>query len=144
MEISWGVVGAMENIINTTLDYTSERKQFSKSLDSFQLVQNDLIKSIELYSNSLNNSFSSLNCIETFDDLEKNIALISFLKRSNCENALNVARICRDLLGGNGVSNSYNIIRHLINLEAVNTYEGTKNIHNLILGRELIGKNSFF
>jgi glutaryl-CoA dehydrogenase len=142
--ISWGVVGAMENIINTSLDYTNERKQFSKSLDSFQLIQNDLIKSIELYSNSLNNSFSSLNCIETFDDLDKNIALISFLKRTNCENALNVARICRDLLGGNGVSNSYNIIRHLINLEAVNTYEGTKNIHNLILGRELIGKNSFF
>ena len=142
--ISWGVIGVMENIINTTLDYTNERKQFSKSLDSFQLIQNDLIKSIELYSNSLNNSFSSLNCIESFDDLEKNIALISFLKRTNCENALNVARICRDLRGGNGVSNSYNIIRHLINLEAVNTYEGTKNIHNLILGRELIGKNSFF
>lgn len=141
--ISWGVVGAMENIINTTLDYTSERKQFSKSLDSFQLIQNDIIKSIELYSNSLNNSFSSLNCIESFDDLEKNIALISFLKRTNCENSINVARICRDLLGGNGMSNSYNIIRHLINLEAVNTYEGTKNVHNLILGRELIGKNAF-
>ena len=122
----------------------SNECEVSKSLDSFQLIQNDLIKSIELYSNSLNNSFSSLNCIESFDDLEKNIALISFLKRTNCENALNVARICRDILGGNGVSNSYNIIRHLINLEAVNTYEGTKNIHNLILGRELIGKISFF
>lgn len=141
--ISWGVVGAMENIINTTIDYTNNRKQFGKSLDSYQLVQSDLVKSIELYTNSLNNSFSSLNCIESFDDLEKNIALISFLKRTNCENALNVARICRDLIGGNGVSNSYNIIRHLINLEAVNTYEGTKNIHNLILGRELIGKNAF-
>lgn len=138
-----GVLGAMENIINTTIDYTNERKQFSKSIDSFQLVQNDLIKSIELYNNSLNNSFSSLNCIETFDDLEKNIALISYLKRVNCQNALDVARICRDLLGGNGVSNSYNIIRHLINLEAVNTYEGTKNIHNLILGRELLNKNAF-
>jgi glutaryl-CoA dehydrogenase len=141
--ISWGVLGAMENIINTSIDYTNERKQFSKSLDSFQLVQNELIKSIELYNNSLNNSFSSLNCIETFDDLEKNIALISYLKRVNCQNALDVARICRDLLGGNGVSNSYNIIRHLINLEAVNTYEGTKNIHNLILGRELLDKNAF-
>lgn len=141
--ISWGVVGAMENIINTAIDYTNNRKQFGKSLDSYQLVQSDLVKSIELYTNSLNNSFSSLNCIESFDDLEKNIALISFLKRTNCENALNVARICRDLIGGNGVSNSYNIIRHLINLEAVNTYEGTKNIHNLILGRELIGKNAF-
>lgn len=141
--ISWGVLGAMENIINTTIDYTNERKQFSKSLDSFQLVQNELIKSVELYNNGLNNSFSSLNCIETFDDLEKNIALISYLKRVNCQNALEVARICRDLLGGNGVSNSYNIIRHLINLEAVNTYEGTKNIHNLILGRELFDKNAF-
>ncbi len=141
--ISWGVIGAMENIINTTIDYTSDRKQFAKSLDSYQLIQADLVKSIELYTNSLNNSFSSLNCIESFDDLEKNIALISYLKRTNCENALNVARICRDLLGGNGVSNSYNIIRHLINLEAVNTYEGTKNIHNLILGRELLGKSAF-
>jgi len=142
--ISWGVIGAMENIINTTIDYTEERKQFSKPLNSFQLIQNDLIKSIELYSNSLNNSFASLNSIETFSDLEKNIALISFLKRTNCENALNVARICRDIIGGNGVSNSYNIIRHLINLEAVNTYEGTKNIHNLILGRELLGKGAFY
>lgn len=141
--ISWGVLGAMENIINTTIDYTNERKQFSKSIDSFQLVQNDLVRSFELYNNSLNNSFSSLNCIESFDDLEKNIALISYLKRVNCQNALEVARICRDLLGGNGVSNSYNIIRHLINLEAVNTYEGTKNIHNLILGRELLDKNAF-
>ena len=142
--ISWGVIGAMENIINTTIDYTEERTQFSKSLNTFQLIQQDLIKSIELYSNSLNNSFASLNSIENFDDLEKNIALISFLKRTNCENALNVARICRDVIGGNGVSNSYNVIRHLINLEAVNTYEGTKNIHNLILGRELLGKSAFF
>ena len=141
--ISWGVLGSMEDIINTAIDYTSERKQFSKSLSSFQLVQNDLVKSIELYNNSLNNSFSALNKIESFDDLEKNIALISYLKRVNCQNALEVARICRDLLGGNGVSNSYNIIRHLINLEAVNTYEGTKNIHNLILGRELLDKNAF-
>lgn len=142
--ISWGVIGAMENIINITIDYTEERKQFSKSLNSFQLIQIDLIKSIELYHNSLNNSFASLNSIETFNDLDKNIALISFLKRTNCENALNVARICRDILGGNGVSNSYNVIRHLINLEAVNTYEGTKNIHNLIMGRELLNKNAFF
>jgi glutaryl-CoA dehydrogenase len=142
--ISWGVLGAAENIINTTIDYTSERKQFSKSLDSFQLIQNDLIKCSELYLTSLNNSFCSLNAIKTFDDLEKNVALISFLKRVNCENSLIVARICRDILGGNGMSNSYNIIRHLINLEAVNTYEGTKNIHNLILGRELLGKNAFF
>jgi glutaryl-CoA dehydrogenase len=141
--ISWGVVGAMENIINTAIDYTEERRQFDKSLNSFQLVQNDLVRSIELYSNSLNNSFSSLNSIESFMDLEKNIALISFLKKNNCENALQVSRICRDILGGNGVSNSYNIMRHLMNLEAVNTYEGTRNIHTLILGRELLGKSGF-
>ena len=141
--ISWGVIGAMENILNTTIDYTEERHQFSKSLNNFQLIQNDLINCIQLYNNSLNNSFSSLNCIKSFDNLQDNIALISYLKKVNCENALIVSRICRDILGGNGVSNSYNIIRHLLNLEAVNTYEGTKNVHNLILGRELLGKSAF-
>jgi len=84
-----------------------------------------------------------LNCIKSFDELKDNIALISYLKKVNCENALIVSRICRDILGGNGVSNSYNVIRHLLNLEAVNTYEGTKNVHNLILGRELLGKSAF-
>lgn len=142
--ISWGVVGAMENIIDTTMQYTNERKQFNKTLNNFQLIQNDLVNCIQLYNNSLNNSFSSLNAIQTFDDLENNTSVISYLKKVNCENALTVSRVCRDILGGNGVSNSYNIIRHLINLEAVNTYEGTKNVHNLILGRELLGKNAFF
>jgi glutaryl-CoA dehydrogenase len=142
--ISWGVIGAMENIIDTAINYTNERKQFDKSLNNFQLIQNDLVNCIQIYNNSLNNSFSSLNCIDKFDDLKNNIALISYLKKVNCENALNVSRICRDILGGNGISNSYNVIRHLINLEAVNTYEGTKNIHNLILGRDLLGKNAFY
>ena len=141
--ISWGVVGAMEDIINTTIDYTQNRKQFSKKLNNFQLIQNDLVNYIQLYNNSLNNSFASLNCIKSFDDLKNNIGLISYLKKVNCENALVVSRICRDILGGNGVSNSYNIFRHLINLEAVNTYEGTKNIHNLIMGREFLGENAF-
>jgi len=141
--ISWGVIGAMEDIINTTIDYTENRKQFSKKLNNFQLIQNDLVNCIQLYNNSLNNSFASLNCIKTFDDLKDNIALISYLKKVNCENALIVSRICRDILGGNGVSNSYNVIRHLINLEAVNTYEGTKNVHNLIMGREFLGENAF-
>jgi glutaryl-CoA dehydrogenase len=142
--ISWGVIGAMEDVINSAINYTNERKQFDKSLNNFQLIQNDLINCIQMYNNSLNNSFSSLNCINNFDDLENNIALISYLKKVNCENALNVSRMCRDILGGNGISNSYNIMRHLINLEAVNTYEGTKNIHNLILGRDLLGKNAFY
>ncbi len=141
--ISWGVVGAMEDIITTTIDYTETRKQFSKKLNNFQLIQNDLVNCIQLYNNSLNNSFASLKCVESFDDLKKNIALISYLKKVNCENALIVSRICRDLLGGNGVSNSYNVFRHLVNLEAVNTYEGTRNIHNLIMGREFLGENAF-
>ena len=141
--ISWGVVGSMESMIDIAIDYTDQRKQFSKTLNSFQLIQNDLIKCVEYYNNSLNNSFSSLNCIKSFEDLRQNIALISYLKRVNCENALNTARLCRDLLGGNGITNSYNVMRHLINLEAVNTYEGTKNIHNLILAREILGKNGF-
>ena len=141
--ISWGVNGAMEDIINTTMKYTSERIQFSVPIHSFQLVQNDIVKCIEMYNNSLNNSFLSLQCIHTFDDLEKNIALLSYLKRVNCENALNVSRLCRDILGGNGISNSYGVMRHLLNLETVNTYEGTRNIHNLIISRELFGTNPF-
>lgn len=142
--ISWGVVGAMEDIINTAVDYTENRKQFDKKLNNFQLIQNDLVNSIQLYNNSLNNSFSSLNNIKSFSDLNANIALISYLKKVNCENALAVSRICRDILGGNGISYSYNIMRHLVNLEAVNTYEGTRNVHNLIIGREMLGENAFY
>ena len=82
--ISWGVLEAIENIINTTIDYADERKQFSKSLSSFQLIQSELVKSIELYNTSLNNSFTSLNCIKSFSELENNIVLITFLKRVNC------------------------------------------------------------
>jgi glutaryl-CoA dehydrogenase len=141
--ISWGVLGAMEDVINTTIDYTEDRTQFSKKLNQFQLVQNDLVNCIQLYNNSLNNSFASLNCISSFDDLNQHLALISYLKKVNCENALIVSRVCRDILGGNGVSNWYKVFRHLINLEAVNTYEGTKNIHNLIIGRDLLGQNAF-
>jgi glutaryl-CoA dehydrogenase len=142
--ISWGVVGAMEDIINTAIDYTENRTQFTRKLNSFQLIQNDLVNCMQLYNNSLNNSFASLGSIDSFDfdTLRSNSALISYLKKVNCENALNVSRICRDLLGGNGLSYSYNIIRHLINLEAVNTYEGTKNVHNLIQGREMLGENA--
>jgi glutaryl-CoA dehydrogenase len=141
--ISWGVLGAMDNCIETAISYLNERKQFLKFLSSNQLIQNDIVKCVQLYHSSLNNSISSLDAITEFKDLEDNLALISFLKKSNCENAIDVARITRDLLGGNGISNSYNIMRHLINLEAVNTYEGTKNIHSLILGRHLFDKSAF-
>lgn len=141
--ISWGVVGAMEDILNTALTYADTRTQFNKKLNQFQLIQSDLVNCVQLFNNSLNNSFSSLNNVESFSDLEKNIAMISYLKKVNCENALIIARICRDILGGNGISIDYNIIRHLINLEAVNTYEGTKNIHNLIIGREITDSNAF-
>ena len=141
--ISWGVLGAMDNCIETSINYLSERKQFQKSLASNQIIQNDIVKCVQLYNSSLNNSISSLNLISDFKDLEENLGLISFLKKSNCENAIEIARITRDLLGGNGVSNSYNIMRHLINLEAVNTYEGTKNIHSLILGKYLFDKSAF-
>ena len=68
---------------------------------------------------------------------------ISLLKRNNCQSALDTARACRDMLGGNGISDEYNIIRHMLNLEAVNTYEGTHDIHGLIIGRNLTGINAF-
>lgn len=79
---------------------------------------------------------SSLHCIQSFDDLERELALISYLKKAHCQEALMVARTCRDLLGGNGVSNAYKVMRHLINLEAVNTCEGTDDIRTLIVARE--------
>ena len=135
--ISWGVVGCMEDIVNTAIEYTNTRRQFNKRLNEFQMVKSDLVKCVELYNGSLNNSFSSLIHMEDFSDLEKNIAMISYLKKVNCENAIRVARICRDLLGGNGISVDYHIIRHLINLEAVNTYEGTRNIHTLIMAKQI-------
>jgi glutaryl-CoA dehydrogenase len=141
--IAWGMLGVMENCIDTTIDYCDNRKQFNKSLTNFQLIQNDIVKCIELYNNTLNNLLKSTDILNSFEDLNNNITLISFLKRTCCENALNVSRICRDILGANGISNNYNIMRHLINLEAVNTYEGTKNIHNLIIGRNILNKNAF-
>jgi len=70
--------------------------------------------------------------------------MISMMKRNNCGNALNIARKCRDILGGNGISDEYHIIRHVLNLESVNTYEGTHDIHALLLGRAITGLQSFF
>jgi glutaryl-CoA dehydrogenase len=141
--ISWGVIGATEDILDVCIKYCDERIQFQKKLTENQMVQRDLVHCITLYNDMLNRSVMSLECVQSFDDLKKNIALVSLLKRKNCSDALDVSRICRDLLGGNGVSTSYHIMRHLINLEAVNTYEGTRNIHDMIVGRSILNKNSF-
>ena len=138
--ISWGVLGAAEDCYLRAREYTLDRKQFNKPLAANQLVQ---LKLTEMLSEITIGLQASLRIGRLLDE---NILIpenISIIKRNNCLKSLNIARNARDMLGGNGVSNSYNIIRHLINLEAVNTYEGTKNVHNLILGRDLLGKNAF-
>ena len=89
---------------------------------------------------AMNASFSVANSVDQNDYFPE---MISFVKRNSCQKSLNIARTCRDLLGGNGISQEYNVFRHMSNLETVNTYEGTHDIHSLIIGRYITGKNSF-
>ena len=141
--ISWGVVGAAEDCLEIAANYCDQRKQFNRKLSANQMIQKDLVHCITLYNDMLNRSAMGMNRIESFDDLKQNLEQISMLKRKNCSDALEIARTTRDILGGNGVSHSYGIVRHMLNLEAVNTYEGTRNIHDLIVGKILLGVGAF-
>lgn len=138
--ISFGSLGAAENCLNTTIDYLNNRKQFNNSLSGKQLVQYKLADMVSEYNLALNASFSVANSLDQNDYFPE---MISFVKRNSCQKSLNIARTCRDLLGGNGISQEYNVFRHMSNLETVNTYEGTHDIHSLIIGRYITGKNSF-
>lgn len=138
--ISWGVLGAAEDCLEKTLAYALERKQFGSSIASNQIVQQ---KFANMYTEL---ALSYQGCMQVGRLLDMNHftpEMISLLKRNNCQKALNIARECRDILGGNGISYDYDIIRHLLNLEAVNTYEGTNTIHTLILGKAITGIQAF-
>jgi len=139
--ISWGVLGAADSCLTQTLDYLLTRKQFGRPLAANQLIQNKLADATTGLSLGLLGCWSVANSLDTTGvwTPEK----ISLLKRNNCQIALDIARSCRDMLGGNGISDEYNIIRHMMNLEAVNTYEGTHDIHGLILGRAITGISAF-
>jgi len=138
--ISWGVLGAAEDCYLRAREYALERKQFNKPLASNQLVQMKLTDMLTEITLGLQ---SSLRVGRMMDQNTLIPETISILKRNNCSKSLNIARSARDILGGNGISDEYHIIRHMLNLEAVNTYEGTQDIHGLIIGRGITNLNSF-
>lgn len=138
--IAWGVLGAAEDCYLRSREYTLDRKQFNKPLASNQLIQ---IKLTDMLAEITLGLQSVLRVGRMIDDGEMIPENISIIKRNNCLKSLNVARTARDILGGNGISDEYHIIRHMLNLEAVNTYEGTSDIHGLIIGRGITNLTSF-
>lgn len=138
--IAWGAMGAAEACWHAARSYTLDRKQFGKPLAGTQLVQKKLADMQTEISLGLQ---GCLQLGRLMDDHNASAELISLMKRNNCGKALAIARESRDMHGGNGVSDEYHVIRHVMNLEAVNTYEGTHDIHALILGRAQTGLQAF-
>jgi glutaryl-CoA dehydrogenase len=138
--IAWGVLGAAEDCYLRAREYALERKQFNKPIASNQLIQ---IKLTDMLSEITLGLQSVLRVGRMIDGGTMIPETISIIKRNNCLKSLNIARTARDILGGNGISDEYHIIRHMLNLEAVNTYEGTQDIHGLIIGRGITNLNSF-
>lgn len=138
--IAWGTLGAAEFCLHTARDYTLSRHQFDKPLAANQLIQKKMADiSTEI-------AIGLQSCIQVGrlkDEGKLAPEMVSMIKRNSCGKALDAARLSRDMLGGNGVSDEYHVIRHCMNLEAVNTYEGTHDIHALILGRQITGIASF-
>ena len=138
--ISWGALGAAEACWHTARQYTMERKQFDRPLAQNQLIQFKLANMQTEISLGL---LGSLAATRLKDQGQLAPELISMMKRNNCSKSLDIARTARDMLGGNGISDEYPVIRHMVNLEVVNTYEGTADIHALILGRAQTGLQAF-
>ena len=138
--IAWGAIGAAEFCMDAALNYTKERIQFGKPLASKQLIQKKLA---DMYTDITLGLHSVLRLGRLIDENKMVPEMISMLKRNNCQKALDIARESRDIHGGNGISDEYHIIRHVMNLEAVNTYEGTSDIHSLIVGKSLTKLDSF-
>ena len=138
--ISWGVLGAAEFCWLKTLEYVLDRRQFGKPLAANQLIQKKLADMQSEIAIALQ---ATLRVGRLKDEGKANNEMISILKRNNVGKALEIARNSRDMHGGNGVSDEYHVVRHMMNLEAVNTYEGTHDIHALILGRSQTGIQAF-
>ncbi|MCF3934485.1 acyl-CoA dehydrogenase [Acuticoccus sp. M5D2P5] len=139
--ISWGAMGAAEFCWHAARQYTLDRKQFGRPLAQTQLVQKKLA---DMQTEIALGLQGSLRVGRLFDDGEMAPEMISLVKRNNCGKALDIARMARDMHGGNGISEEYHVIRHMVNLETVNTYEGTHDVHALILGRAQTGLQAFF
>jgi len=138
--ISWGALGAAEACFHIARDYTLNRKQFGAPIASSQLIQTHLADFQTEIALGLQ---SCLQVGRLKDSGKLTPEMVSLVKRNSCSKAIKIAREARDMLGGNGISDEYHIIRHMTNLEAVITYEGTKSIHGLILGRAITGIPAF-
>ena len=138
--ISWGAMGAAEYCYAAARQYGLDRKQFGRPLAATQLYQKKLADMVTEISLGLH---ASLRVGRLLDEGAFAPEMISLVKRNNCGKALDIARVARDMHGGNGISGEYQVIRHMVNLETVNTYEGTHDIHALILGRAITGIAAF-
>lgn len=140
--IAWGVMGAAEDCFHKARQYSLDRKQFDAPLAGFQLIQKKFADMQTEIALGLQGVLQVTRQVEE-KGTNCNPTLISIMKRNNCGKALTIAREARDILGGNGIVDEYDIIRHAINLETVNTYEGTHDIHALIIGRDITGIQAF-
>ena len=138
--IAWGAMGAAEFCWNASLEYTLDRVQFGKPLASKQLIQ---MKLANMQTDIALGLQGALRVGRLIDDNKMKPEMISLVKRNNCQKGLDIAREARDIHGGNGISDEYHVIRHCMNLEAVNTYEGTHDVHSLILGQKQTDIASF-
>ena len=138
--ISWGALGAAEFCWHAARDYTMNRKQFGRPLAANQLIQKKLA---DMQTEITLGLHACLRLARLKDEDRAAPEMISLLKRNSCGKALDIARMARDMHGGNGIADEYHVIRHVMNLEAVNTYEGTHDVHALILGRAQTGIQAF-
>jgi len=138
--IAWGAVGAAIDCYECALAYAKERKQFDRPIAGFQLVQNKLVVMLT----EITKAQALVLRLGRLKDLDKlRPPQVSLAKRNNVGWALQIARMARDVLGANGIADEYPVIRHMLNLESVNTYEGTYDIHSLIIGRDITGLDAF-
>jgi len=138
--ISWGALGAAESCWHTARQYTLDRQQFGRPLAATQLIQKKLV---DMQSEIALGIQGALRLGRMMDDGSATPELVSLLKRNSTGKALDIARNARDMLGGNGISDEFGVIRHMVNLESVTTYEGTHDVHALILGRAQTGLSAF-
>ncbi|MEE3627595.1 acyl-CoA dehydrogenase [Nitrospirillum sp. BR 11752] len=138
--IAWGAMGAAETCFHAARTYTLDRQQFGRPLAANQLVQKKLA---DMQTEITLGLQAALRVGRLFDEGTATPEMISLIKRNNCGKALDIARAARDMHGGNGISGEFPVMRHMINLETVNTYEGTHDVHALILGRAITGIAAF-
>ena len=139
--IAWGTMGAAEDCWHRTRNYVLERTQFRRPLAANQLIQKKLA---DMQTEIALGLHAALRVGRLFDEGKVEPEMMSLIKRNNAGKALDIARMARDMHGGNGIADEFHVIRHMVNLEAVNTYEGTHDIHALILGRAQTGIQAFF